>query len=475
MDRPRLGGRFNGELHARSGPCTSTSGQPPDSRRRYEIQIGQAMICAAKTVIDNDLDQSITKFLAGDSAVTQDPYPLYKRIRDAGPVYWYRDSIPIIARFADATALFKDSARFLTYRGKERFAPERLSDEDRARVDEIVAFEALQMNEMNGDGHRRVRAAAQRAFLPPRINQFEAQVRGIVNDLLDEMAENDISDFMKFAYRLPLSVVSVFMGMPKADIDTLKELGDDIAAIKPFVGGELSVEKIRKAHLSVQRTQSYVREMVARHRSDAAVRTEFMEALLDAQSGDKLSQDELGGTISILIYASHESSTNMLGNGLHSLLTNRDQWERLVADPSLSDRAVAELLRYNAPVQMMTRRTCETATLSGVDIPEQTRVLILYGSANHDEREFADPDSLDLMRTKANHISFGYGVHVCIGSALARLEGRVAFETLTRRFPDMEIAANPGDLTWNAHPVFRGLKSLPVRLGRDRGRTDMVR
>jgi len=419
---------------------------------------------------DSALDAEIVKFLAGNSAVLQDPYPLYRKIRAAGPVYWFQGEIPIVANYADAIALFKDNAHFLTYRGKERFNPERLSEEDKKRVDEIVAFEALQMNEMNGETHRRVRTAAQRAFPLARIAALEKDTRQIVNDLLDEMAKEDVTDFMMFAYRLPLLVISAFMGIPREYIDSIKEWGDDIAAVKPFVGGDLPVEKIRKAHESIRKTQAYVEDMVQRHRNDSSARTPFMESLLDAQSGDKLSQEELGGTISLLIYAGHESSTNFLANSIHSLMTHRDQWQKLCNDPSLSENVVAEGLRYNAPVQMMTRLTSDDVKFADVNIPRHTRVLILYGSANRDPSEFPNSDAFDIARQKVNHIAFGHGVHVCIGSALARLEGRIVFETLSQRFPEMDFAVDAATLRWNGHPVFRGLETLPIRLGRDHGR-----
>lgn len=416
------------------------------------------------------LDDSITDYLAGKPEAVQNPYLLYQRIREAGPVYWYKSRVPFIARYADAVTLFRDNARFLTYRGKERFDLDRLSDADKACVDQISSFESLQMNEMNGETHRRVRSAAQRAFPPARVAAMAASARRAANDLLDEMAREGVSDFMKFTYRLPLTVITEFIGMPREDIDHLKEWGDDIARVKPFTSGNLPVENIRKAADSVQKTKDYIAAMVERHRANPE-RTPFMEALLDAQAGDRLSPEELAGSISIIIYASHEATSNMLGNGLHSLMTHRDQWDLLCAQPELGGKTVAETLRYNAPVQMMTRRACEDLQLSGVDIPRGSQPIILYGSANRDEREFALPDALDLRREKTNHLAFGHGVHVCIGSALAKLEGQIVFETLSQRFPDMRLD-DTFVSQWKPHPVFRGQKALPIRLGRDRGRTD---
>ena len=420
---------------------------------------------------DRALDAEIEAFLAGDKATLQNPYALYAKIREKGTAYWYKGETPIISRYADASALFRDSAHFQTYRGKERFDPDRLSGEDRAKVDDIVAFEALQMNEMNDEHHRRVRTVAQRAFPPNRIAALKDQVQTVVDDYFDEMAQNDVVDFMQFAYKLPLTVVSAFMGLDRSQIDAIKTWGDSIASVKPFTGGKLPVEKIRNAHEGVKATQAYVLELIDEHRANPDARNDFMASLLDSEESDKLTPEEMAGTISIIIYAGHESTTNQLGNSLHALLTHPDQWAMLKSQPDLAENAVAELLRFNTPVQMMTRRAVEDTMLNDVMIPKHARPLILYGSVNRDEAEFADADTLDITRKKVSHMSFGFGVHVCIGSALARLEGRTVFETLVRRFPDIELAVDPSELVWNSHPVFRGLGSLPVRLGQDRGRT----
>ena len=420
------------------------------------------------------LDQEIGRFLSGDPASLQDPYALYSRIRDVDHIYWYLGKTPIVVSYALAEQLFRNNTGFQTYRGPERFDPERLSEEDRVRVDEIVAFEALQLNEMNGDPHRRVRNAAQRAFPPSRIAGLDNLVQSSIHDLLDEWAGQDVVDFMSFAYRLPISVVAAFMGFDKDRIDAIKAWGDDIASVKPFVGGNLPVEKIRRAHSSVLATQDYVADMVAKHRANPDQRTDFMEALIGAASDDKLSNEELAGTISLIVYAGHESSTNMLGNGLHLLLTHPEQHELLRGDPGTANAiAVAsELLRYNAPVQMMTRRAVEDIELGGHMIPEGTRPLILYGAANRDPERYERADELDFSRSNVTHLSFGHGVHVCIGSALARLEARNVFSIITTRFPDLALAVEPVELQWNAHPVFRGLKSLPLRPGHDLGRAD---
>lgn len=426
----------------------------------------------AQTAATSGLDERLADLLAGKPEAVRNPYALYADLRRGGPVYWYKSKIPFVTTYAAAVNLFRDNARFLTYRGKERFNFERLGEADKKRVEAICAFELLQMNEMNGETHRRVRAAAQRAFPPARIAEMATHARRYANDLLDGMIASGSRNFMKFAYQLPLSVITELIGMPREDIDRLKEWGDDIAATKPYAEGNIPVEKIHKAHDSVLKTKAYVREMVERHRRHPE-RTPFMAALLDAESNDRLSPDELAGTISIIIYAAHEATSNLLGNGLYSMLVHREQWNKLCADPSLARKAVSEALRYNPPVHMMTRLAAEDIEFEGERFAKGTQPIILYGSANRDDQEFPNADRLDISRERSNHLAFGHGIHVCIGSRLAELEGQSVFETIARRFPDVQLAEDPERVEWKQHPVFHGLKSLEIQLGADRGRTDI--
>lgn len=414
------------------------------------------------------LDSEIADFLSGRQTIIRDPYPFYKRLRDEGPVYWYKGKIPFVTRYKDATALFSNVEAFQTYRSRERFGLDRLADEDRARVDAIGDFEEIQLNQTNGALHKRIRSVAQRVFPSGKFTEMRPTVRMAVNQLLDDTMKHDVADMMDFAYRLPLTVITAFFGLPANDIDKLKSWGDAIATAKPFVDGGLPLEVIRAAHAAVESTEQYVKGMIEDSRRNPG-KNGFMDALLAAETGDQLSEHELSGLISLLIYASHESSTNMLGNGLHSLLSHRDQWDLLRQDPSLSNKAVMETLRFNAPVQMMTRRAAVPTQIGGVDIPYGAEAIILYGSANRDEREYEDPDRLDITRSKMANVSFGFGVHVCIGAALARLEGQIAFEVISQRFPEAKLADELAEPEWKPHPLFRGLRRLPVRLGPDKG------
>jgi cytochrome P450 len=190
-------------------------------------------------------------------------------------------------------------------------------------------------------------------------------------------------------------------------------------------------------------------------------------ALMQAQEGDRLADQELTAMFVVLLFAGHETTTNLIGIGLVELLRHRDQWERLCADPSLAASATEELLRWVTPVQWLGRVVTEPFELEGVRLERGQSVFPILAAANRDPEAFADPNRLDITRPDArNHLALGFGPHFCIGNALARLEGTVAFGTLARRFPELELAED--ELGWRGNAMLRGLTALPVRLGRER-------
>lgn len=423
----------------------------------------------ASAMLSSTLDERLARLLAGDPAETADPYPLYEKLREQGPVYWHEGRLPFITMHETAKRVFLDSKTFHTSRGPDRFQYETRSPEEQGWVDEIVAFESLQMNEMNGDAHRRVRAAAQRAFPRQRIAEVGEYVEEAMNRLLDQQLADGEMEFMNVAKRLPVLAIVELIGAPPEDVDRLKAWGDEIAAVKPYYGARFSAETILRARDAVLAMKGYVAEMVDAQRTSAE-KTPMITALLDAEEEDSLTEDELAGTISLFIYAAHETTTNMLGMGLYELMSRRDQWRKLKADPGLIPGAVEEILRYTSPVQLMTRVAVADAELAGETIKAGTRVMIIYASANRDPVVFEEPNEFLVERDAGGQLALGHGVHVCLGNSLARMEGRTAFEILVSRFGDMELTVDPGLLEWNAHPVFRGVSSVPIRVRDDRGR-----
>ncbi|HTU09583.1 MAG TPA: cytochrome P450 [Allosphingosinicella sp.] len=418
---------------------------------------------------ENARDASFGRILAGEPAAVRDPYPVYEALRESGDIHLYRGAVPIAVSHAAVRALSMDDGRFLTHRGIDRFKLDGLDEADRRKVEEICAFEQLQMSGMNGVDHKRVRTAAQQGFGSPRAVEMAAYATRLVTQIADRMAaEGGEADLIELAYRLPLLVVMRMLGAPEEDMDLLRGWSDDIASVKQFVGADIPPARVRAAHAGIMDLKTYIGDM-ARELRRKPDRTHLMGILLDAADGERLSPDELSSTFVVIFYAGHETTTNLIGNGMLALLDRRDQWRRLCGEPALAAGAVEEVLRFNPPVQMIVRRAAEDVTAFGREIAAGTNVMLLYGAANRDPAVFERPDAFDIARTQNRHLGFGHGVHVCLGAALARLEGRIVFNQLARRFPDMTLAADPATLDWHPHAVFHGLKRLPVTLGADRG------
>ena len=219
------------------------------------------------------------------------------------------------------------------------------------------------------------------------------------------------------------------------------------------------------AHHAIEEFRAYVGGVIARHRADPDAGSELVAALLGAEGEEQLSEDELAAMFVVLLFAGHETTTNLISIGLVELLRERDQWELLCRDPSLVPGAVEELLRWVTPVQWEQRLVVEDVELGGALLERGQTVLTMLAGANRDPEVFERADELDITREDARkHLSFGHGPHFCLGASLARLEGEIAFTELTRRFPDIELAVDPGELVFQGAAMMRQLRALPVRL-----------
>ena len=308
-------------------------------------------------------------------------------------------------------------------------------------------------------------AAHVNAFTVRRVERLRDRVRHLVAELLDDLERaaaggEPVDLIARFAFPLPFTVISEMLGMPEGDRDQLRSWSRDMTnAIEPF-NDEATLRRLIAAGVQMF---GYLDEVIAWKRRNPA--DDLLSALIAAEEdGDRLTTEELRETVVLLYIAGHETTVNLIGNGTLALLRHRDQFERLVADPSLDANAVDELLRYDSPVQVSRRITTREVELAGETIPPGCFVLTLLGSSNRDETRWGPTaDDLDLGREGANaHLSFGSGIHHCLGHALARLEGMEAVPALVRRFPRMELATDRP--RWNGRIVLRGLESLPVTL-----------
>ncbi len=404
-----------------------------------------------------------TRRPAGDAvnitsaAFKADPYPFYARLRAEAPVF--RVTLPdrqaawLVTRYDDVARVLKD----------EGFAKDRrnaLTPEQFARQPWIPGFaKPLMRNMLDLDGrdHDRLRSLVQRAFTPRLVEQMRPRVQQLTEDLLDAVRAHEQIDLIHdYALPLPTTVIAQMLGVPVRDRQRFHRWSKALFQISASRWGLL------KAIPSVWRFIRYLRRLVAARRADPG--DDLISALVEAEEGgERLSADELLAMVMLLLVAGHETTVNLIGNGTLALLEHPDQLDRLRGNPALIKPAVEELLRYHSPVETATERfPREDTEVAGVTIPRGEMVLAVLASANRDERQFADPDKLDLAREPNRHLSFGLGVHFCLGAPLARLEGQLAINTLLRRTSHAQLAVRPAALRWRRGMVVRGLEALPL-------------
>jgi cytochrome P450 len=386
--------------------------------------------------------------------VRADPYPLYRRLREHNPVHESPVGVTVFARYADAEAILANRRFSVDHRHAEGV----LNLAAVHRDPELLDRRSVVMLFADPPDHTRLRSLVNKAFTARRIEALRPRIQHVVDELLDEVEERGEADLVDdVAYPLPVTVICEMLGVPASDHETFKGWSAALAAnLDPLV----SPERLERAMAAGDAFDVYFRDRIAERR--ASPRDDLLSALIAAEEqGSRLNEDELLGTLVLLLVAGHETTVKLISNGTYALLRHPDELRRLRDDPSLDASAIEELLRYDSPVQMTARTALEDIDVNGVGIPRHRQVLVLLGAANRDPAVFADPDRLELSRTDNRHMAFGGGIHFCLGSALARLEGRIAIGALVRRFPRMELA---GDPEWREQITLRGLSRLPVRV-----------
>lgn len=384
----------------------------------------------------------------------------YRRLRAEAPVHAHRfNGEPRVSllRYDDVTSAFRDE-RFEAIR-----IPRQILDnlkrsghrdlENLARVvDPILIIQ-------NPPDHTRLRSLVARAFTPRMIQGLEGQIEALTARLLDEVDPSGFELIEKLAIPLPLIVIADLLGVPVEDRRLLKRWSADLAPILDRVQKAEGV--LPAAAAATGFTEYFGRLFEARRREP---REDLISALVDvADEGDgSLAEDELLSTCLLLLVAGHETTTHLIGNGVFTLLRHPHALRWLRAHPDRMDDAVEELLRFEPPVTWVVRHVREDVRVRGVEIHENTLVDLVIASANRDPERFGRPDDLDLARADNHHLSFGLGRHFCLGTALARLEGRIALRALLERFPAMKLASDR--VEWRPGSVFRGLRALPLSL-----------
>jgi cytochrome P450 len=306
--------------------------------------------------------------------------------------------------------------------------------------------------------HTRLRNLVNKAFTPRTVERLRGHITELVDGLIDDVTGRGEMDVIAdLAYPLPALVICELMGVPLEDRDLFRGWSGEVA---PILDPWLPPEKMQAAMGTLGNFALYFLGLIEKRRQEP--QDDLVSAMLAAEEkGEKLANDELLALCVLVFIAGHETTQNLIGNGLLALLRNRDQLEKLANDPALAKGAVEELLRYDSPVQLTARTATADIEVGGTVIPQGELVVTLLGAGNRDPAVFEDPDRLDITREKTSVLSFGGGAHFCLGAGLARLEGQIVFNELLKRFPNLELAAD--EPQWRDTITLRGLHSLPVR------------
>ena len=383
-----------------------------------------------------------------DADIDADPHPIWRRLRDEAPVYRNEKfDFWALSRFEDVEPAHRDTKTFISNHGT---------------VLEIMQPEPLptgQLMFLDPPDHTRLRALVSRAFTPRRIEQLEDHIREICNEFFDRVEGRSGFDYIQdFAAPLPSLVISSLLGVPLEDQAMLREHIETIFHIEPGVGMINDVSMRARSAI-----QEYILGQLAQRRLDP--RDDMLTDLTRAEIAEdgvtrRLTDDEAADFGNLLVSAGTETVSKFLGWAAMLLDEHRDQRDWMAADPSLIPNAIEEILRYEAPSPVTGRWTTRDVQYHGVEIPEGSKVLLIAGSANRDERHYPDADRFDILRSSDHHLSFGYGAHFCIGAALARMEARVALEETLRRFPTLVVDR---DAAVNVHTsTVRGYSKIPV-------------
>ncbi|MGH7124926.1 MAG: cytochrome P450 [Stellaceae bacterium] len=395
--------------------------------------------------------------------IIANPFPIFAELRRRDPVHW-SDLLGgwVLTRYRDVRQVLND-ARF----SADRITPFRdhLRPDARAQVAELLKTLGMWAVFNDPPAHTRRRALLNKAFTPRAVMALRPLIERIVAHLISRVADAGEMDLIAaFAYPLPASVIAGMIGVPIEDLDRFKTWSDEIAA---FVGSALATpDKRERGERGAREMSAYFRGIIADHRKHP--REDILSGLLAAEeAGTGLSEDELVASCILLLFAGHETTTNLIGNGMLALLRHPEALAALRGDTGLAASAVEEMLRYDGPTQAMTRIALADVRLDEASPGIRTgdRVFALLNAANRDSQVFADPERFTVTRGDGRHLSFGFGAHFCLGAPLARLEGQIAVKALVERLPDLALAIDEPE--WSDSFVLRGVKALPVRFRPD--------
>jgi cytochrome P450 len=378
-----------------------------------------------------------------------DPYPIYDFLRSFAPIfYWEPWGLYFLSSHEDCQVLLRDDRLGHLFVGDAPPQQKALWDMQRNWL--LV---------MNPPDHTRLRSLVHKAFTPRTVALLRETIQRITDNLIDAIEDKGETDLIAdLAYPLPVTVICEMLGVPAADQVQFHAWSAAIVQSLDLVEEEAVYNQ---ASIAASELIDYLGILLEERRSQP--REDLISALVAVEeAGDRLTKDELFGTCALLLIAGHETTVNLIGNGMYALLRHPDQWQRLRSDPALIANAVEELLRYDSPVQFTSRVALQRVEYKGMVFEPGTGIGFLLGAANRDPLQFSNPAQLDIGRENNKHLAFGGGIHYCLGAPLARLEGEVAFSTIARRLPGLTLKRD--NLTYRDNYTLRGLENLPLSL-----------
>jgi pimeloyl-[acyl-carrier protein] synthase len=401
-------------------------------------------------------DRGLSLYHLLDPEVLANPYPLFHRLRSEDPVHWdpFLHSW-VVTRYSDVvTVLYHYSA-------ERTPTPQQLSQLGLDSLGPIAKVMVKQMLFLDAPSHTRIRKLASHAFTPQRVEVLRTHIRDITNSLLDKVESQGHMDVIAdLAEPLPCIVTAEMLGVPVEDHQQLKAWSQDFAEmLGNFQHNPDRAARVLKSTLAMT---DYFRSAIKEQRLHP--REGLVNSLMNAEvDGDRFTDEEVIANCIVTMVGGQETTTNLIGNGVLSLLKNPDQLKKLRSNMSLIPSAVEEMLRYESPSQHTARLAPEDTTLGGKRIAKRQAVIAVMAAGNRDPERFPDPDRFDITRTDNRHLAFGWAAHFCFGAALARIEGQTAFELMLKRLPNWTLASE--SLVWRTNLGLRGLTRLPVSFG----------
>jgi cytochrome P450 len=399
-------------------------------------------------------DRTLSLYQLLDPEVLANPYPLYHKLRTRDPVHW--DPFLhawVVTRYADVVHVLHQ------YSANRTPTPEQLSALNLSALNPIAEVMVRQMLFLDPPDHTRLRTLASAAFTPRRVEQLRSHIQDVMDTLLDAVVSKGSMDVIAdFAGPAPAIVTAELLGVPAADHAQLKEWSQDFAEM--LGNFQHNPDRFSRVLRSVENLCGYFRSAMREQASHP--REGLVQAMMSAEiEGTRFTEEEIIANLIVTMVGGLETTTNLIGNGVLTLLRHPAEFERLRADLSLIPSAVEELLRYESPSQHTARLAPADVELGGKSIRKRQAVIAVMAAGNRDPERFPEPDVLDIARKSNQHLAFGWAAHFCFGAALARLEGQIAFNAILRRLPELRLNAQ-GPLVWRHNLGLRGLTSLPV-------------